>query len=242
MNSELQMLINLQELDQKVSQLEENVKQIPRDIDSLNRTLEETRQTFQQTQQSLEDENKERRRLEGEVEDLQQKLSKYKGQLIEVKTNKEYQALLHEIETIEREISAKEDNVIERLMAADEWEKKAQRSQKELKEKDGETLERLKELEAFTEHSEDEIAGLQQGRVQLQEKIPYQLTEQYNRISSARNGMALAEAKDQSCQGCHVRLRPQLFNDLKTNQHIIACESCNRILYYVSRLEDRHHR
>ena len=231
-NSELHTLIELQELDLKIVELQEKQEEAPRKIEVLDQTLDASRQTFQESARNIEENNRRSRQLEGEVELLRERLSKYKTQLMEVKTNKEYQAMIHEIEGTEQEIRLKEDQVLEGMMAVDEWEKKLLQMRHELEKEERGTAAKRQELERFASQFQEEIAKLQQKRPQLLEEVPGQLIEQYQKIASARSGMALAEARNQSCQACHVKLRPQLFNDVKTNRFIITCESCNRILYY----------
>lgn len=231
-NSELQTLIHLQEVDLKIMRLQERIKQIPREIEALDEGLQASRYDFAQVGKNIEEKNKERRRLEGDVELLRQKLSKYKTQLMEVKTNREYQAMLHEIDAVEKEIRAKEDLILEGMVAAEEWEKELRQNRGKLEQEEREIAAQRKELENFAAQFDLEIAQLREERSRLQREIPRELIQQYERIASVRRGVALAEARDQSCQSCHVKLRPQLFNDLRTNRFIITCESCNRILYY----------
>jgi uncharacterized protein len=231
---DLQNLVVLQELDHKVHQVQERVKRIPNELKELDKILQDSRQVLDQTQGTVEINNKERRRLEGEVEILRQKLSRFKDQERQVKTNKEYQALVSEIENVKREISAREDEILERMVAAEECEEKSRLAQEDFQRKEAEVSSRIRELEAFANESAIRIEELQNERRQLESMISSDLLHQYRRIASARNGIALAAAKDQSCQACHVRLRPQLFADLKMNLRIITCESCNRILYYSS--------
>jgi uncharacterized protein len=228
----LQNLVVLQELDQKVHQIQEKVKRIPQELNELDKTVQESRELLEQAQGTVEINTKERRRLEGEVEMLRQKLARYQDQRMQVKTNKEYQALLTEIQNAEREIAAREDEILERMVAADECDEKNRLALEDLRRKEAEISARKSELQAFVNEAGLQIDELERERQLLEDMIAPELLRQYRRIASARNGVALAAAKDQSCQACHVRLRPQLFNDLKMSQKIITCESCNRILYY----------
>ncbi len=141
--------------------------------------------------------------------------------------------MLHEIEGGERGIEAKEDQILEGMMAIEEREKVVQEAQTEYGKKENEILSKQSKLEGFAAQAENEIVDLQKQRGQLEGEMPEELTQQYRKIASVRNGVALAEAKDQSCQGCHVKLRPQLFTEIRTNQRIITCEKCNRFLYYA---------
>lgn len=231
-NSELQRLIRLQELDLKIVELKEKSQQIPHQLELLDQSLETTRRHFEDSHQRTEEEHRQRRLLEGEVEMLRQKLSRYKDQLMEVKTNREYQAMLHEIANVEGEIRRQEDQILEGMLAADEWEQNVREARRRVEETEKQVAAQRQELAAFARQSEEEITRLQGERPRLLEQIPSLLVGQYEKIAAARRGVALAEARDQSCQACHVKLRPQLFNDLKLNRSIITCESCNRILYY----------
>jgi uncharacterized protein len=232
MSVELQNLVVLQELDQKIHQVQEKVKRIPNELRDLDKTLQESRKILDQTQGTLEINNRERRRLESEVEVLRQKLSRFRDQERLVKTNKEYQALVSETENVKREIAAREDEILERMVAAEECEEKNRLALEDFNRKEAEISARKKELETFAGESALRIEELHQERERLEVVIAPELLHQYRKIATARNGVALAAARDHSCQACHVRLRPQLYNDLKMNQRIITCESCNRILYY----------
>jgi len=232
-NSELGRLIRFQELNLKIVGLEERTKQIPEEVERLTGTLEESLQALEEKQQLIEEDQKRQRQLELEVETLRDRLSKFRGQLMEVKTNKEYQAMLHEIEGTGKEIEAKEDQILEGMMAIEEREELARQAKEGFQKEETQILEKRSQLERSATHAESEIVELQKDRRQLEREIPEGLNQQYQRIASVRNGVALAEVKDQSCQACHVKLRPQYFCEVKTNQKIMTCENCNRFLYYA---------
>lgn len=233
MNTHLQLLIAFQHLDSKIIQLQERTHQIPESIEELNTTLDESREKLEEAETFLGEENARRRDLELDVEALLGKLSKYKSQLTEVKTNKEYQAVLHEIATAEGEITTKEDQILEGMMVIEEKEQLGETLRKEFEHKEKEILQKRSELENFAAEAQAQIDDLENEKSQLGTQIPDELSQQYGKIATARNGLALAEAKDQSCQACHVKLRPQLFAELKTKQEIITCENCNRFLYWA---------
>ncbi len=233
MDSKLGTLIRFQELNLKIVKLEERTQRIPEEIEAHRQTLEESRQSLVGEEGLIEEDQARQRELELEVASLRDELSKHKTQLMEVKTNKEYQAMLSEIEGGERGIEAKEDQILEGMMAIEEREKVVQRAQTEYEKEENEILSKQSKLEGFAAQAGNEILVLQKERGQLEGEMPEELTQQYQRIASVRNGVALAEAKDQSCQGCHVKLRPQLFTEIRTNQRIITCENCNRFLYYA---------
>lgn len=233
MNTDLQKLIELQKLDLQTVELQEQVRKTPKELEALRGELQDHQRSFESARERLEEDTKQRRALEAEVESLRAQLSKYKSQLMEVKTNKAYQAMLHEIENTERKIEAKEDEILEHMMSVDQREEQVRRTKLEMAAREQEIQKQQKELEDLASQAQAEIDLLQAERKRLEEQISRVLTHQYERIASVRNGVALAEARDYSCQACHVKLRPQLFADLKANDQIITCENCNRILYYA---------
>ena len=234
LNSQLGNLIRLQELDSKILALEDRIHQIPEEISNLDQTLDQKRQSVEELDRLVDEGNKQGMLMEGDTESLKEKLSKYETQLMEVKTNKEYEAMLHEIENTKQEIGTIEDQILEQMIEMDEWEKQSAEAKQELSEQEKRLSKKRNELESSRLQAQEDINQLQSERGQLESQIPDELIQQYKRIASARNRIALAEARDQSCQACHVRLRPQFFNEIKTNEEIVTCESCNRILYYVA--------
>lgn len=233
MNTQLQNMIGFQQIDLKIRQLQEHTHEIPESIEELNGTLAENRKELEAAEAFLGEENSRRRGLELEVEVLRETLSKYRSQLMEVKTNKEYEAMLQEIATAEGKIAKKEDRILEGMMVIEEKEQLTEKGRREFQQKEKKVLQKRSELEKFASEAQAQIDDLQQEKGQLRAQIPEELIQQYERIAIVRNGVALAEVKDQSCQGCHVRLRPQFFAEVKTNQEMMTCENCNRFLYWA---------
>jgi predicted nucleic acid-binding Zn-ribbon protein len=231
MNPRLERLIHLQKVDSELRKTQAALSEIPKQKEELERGLAADRAHLDQAKASLDESLKARRRHESGLQDLEGKRSKYKGQLMEVKTNKEYTAMLHEIEGVERDIRGLEDQVLaemekaEGLTGAVKKEETAFKSREERHRADVRLLdERAKALEAdaarFAAEREEVAKGLDDDALEL-----------FQRIAKLR-GSALAEARDGMCQVCHVKLRLQLYSDLKRNEEIIQCPACNRILYY----------
>ena len=214
--------------------LEDRIHQIPEEISELDQTLDDKRKSVEELDSLVNEGNKQRVLLEGDVESFKDKLSKYKTQLMEVKTNKEYQAMLHEIEITNQEIRTIEDQILEQMMKVEESEQQLGEAKQKLSTQESLLSKKRDELESSGLKIQGNIDQLKDEKDQLEKQIQDELLQQYKKIALARNQIALAEAKNQSCQACHVRLRPQLFNEIKTNQKIITCESCNRILYYIA--------
>jgi predicted nucleic acid-binding Zn-ribbon protein len=231
MNPRLERLIHLQRADSELKRTQEALAEVPRRKAELEAELAADRAHLDAARASLDESVKARRRHEGSLQDLEGKRSRYKGQLMEVKTNKEYTAMLHEIEAVEREIRGIEDQVLaemekaETLAASVKSEEVAFKSREERHRGDVRALdERAKALEA-------DAARLTAERDDVAKGLDEDILELFGRISKLR-GSAMAEARDGMCQVCRVKLRLQFYSDLKRNEEIVQCPACNRILYY----------
>ncbi|HEY3130811.1 MAG TPA: C4-type zinc ribbon domain-containing protein [Acidobacteriota bacterium] len=236
MNAELVQLIQLQGLDLRIQTLTRQRSDFPRQIESLELEIKNAEKKFQDAQALMEQLRKERRSLEGEVDVLRAKLGKYKDQLMSVKTNKEYTAVLNEIDACNKEIVSREDEVLDIMEKMDAHEKAVHGGQQALAARSETVRKNQAELRKQMEAVDAQLSDLHGDRSRLQASISASLLNLYSRIAGARKGVALAEARDHSCQVCHVRLRPQMFNEIKKNDQIITCESCNRILYYPANI------
>lgn len=232
MSEELQTLIQLQQLDARIVELRQRVLSIPDEIESQAESLRKNQDAVEELREQADVQARTQRRLEGEVELLQQKLSRYQEQLMDVKTNREYRAMRHEIAGVRTQISSKEDEILEIMLAMDELEDQTREARRQAEERASEVSSRRKELETFAASSDTNMAGFEQEKSRLERDLPEPLLEQYRRIASVNNGQALARVTAQSCQACNVRLRPQLFTEVKSGLKVLTCETCNRILYY----------
>lgn len=230
----LQNLIRLQELELQLSSLEERVGRTPDEIRTLELQLEEAREQVEETKQAIENAGKVRRQLEAEVEALRGKLSHYQDQLMQVKTNVEYQAMLHEIQFTRDRIESKEDEILDQMMDVDEKEQALRDADGEFGKKKAEIEKQKTALEEFLQCSESELKALEEEVGQVKGMISQEHLARYARIASVRNGVAIVPVVGGTCQGCHVRLRPQLLAEVKLNRQVRLCENCSRILYFPS--------
>jgi len=225
-------LIRLQELDIELKKISLFLDDIPLHIQEIQKKWDESDLIVIHAKDKLSQNQKTRRDLEVEAQDVKEKIAKYKIQRNQVKTNKEYKTLEKEIEEAENKIDAIEEIIISEMLAADDIEKeireatqKAAAIQRELsKEKEG-VLQQRKERE-------EQKRKLLEMREELIPKIPRDKLSLYNSISQKKMGIALSPVTQEFCSMCHMRIRPQVLNELKENNEIILCENCGRILYW----------
>jgi predicted nucleic acid-binding Zn-ribbon protein len=233
MNSDLHHLIRLQQLDSQFDHARRRIAEIPVVQDALEARLAQYTAVVVAVKQRLADSQAARREIEKEVAAIETRLSKYKDQLMAVKTNKEYQAMQKEIATAEEGVRAQEDHILERMVEGDALASELKHAEAELKRQQadiskerqalGEEAARLEQQASSDAASRDGIAGeLSKPALQL-----------FEHVSRQRKGLAVAEVRDGVCTVCHVRLRPQIYNEVRRADALIQCESCLRILYHV---------
>jgi predicted nucleic acid-binding Zn-ribbon protein len=230
---DLQRVITLQRLDSTAQDAQRRLAEQPERERAFEARLDVARQKVADAKNRLTESQNARRLLEKEVAVHQGRLSKFRDQLMAVKTNQEYQAMQKEIEFAQAEVKGIEDKVLERMLEADDLSASLKRAEAELaKEQKSVEADRralaaeLADLNALVERAAAE-------RAELVSTIDPQVMAVFELVARRRNGVAVAEARDGICTICHVRLRPQLFNNVRRNDAIVQCENCQRILYFV---------
>jgi hypothetical protein len=178
-----------------------------------------------------------RKKLEGEVTAFEAKISKYREQMLSVKTNEEYKAFQKEIEHAQEGIRGVEDKILTLMMAAESVQAEIKAAEARLKEDQQMVNQERKALEQ--EHQKD-VAALESylsERKTIEPMISVDLLPRYERVRKFRGGIGVAPAKDYMCDACKVRLRPQVFQEIRKNDQIIACDACQRVLYDPENLD-----
>jgi uncharacterized protein len=230
-NPDLRNLIALQDIDQKIVILKKQVSEIPEKTNIFRNELEQLVQTHKVQVAHFQEAAKLRRARENDVELMRSKLSRLREQLMSVKTNKEYTAMLHEIQGAEGQIRAAEDGILDIMGQMESMEGKLAQEDKDLKAKQAEVELQIQSAEKSVPALEVEIVRLGEEKGALESLIPAELLARYRRIADARRGIALAEAKNELCSACHVRIRPQVVAELLRTDDIHVCDSCSRILF-----------
>jgi predicted nucleic acid-binding Zn-ribbon protein len=231
MNPDLEKLISLQAADHEVTRLNEEIAELPKRVAAIEAKLAEERAAVEKAKSSIKNNDATRRKLEVDIQAIQQKISKYREQSLDVKTNDQYRALLHEIEFAEREIRAAEDKILEAMVDTEAREKDLKTAEAELKRETAEIEKEKAAARERTEQDERELATWQQQRQQLRSGISPDVLQHYDRVIRVRKS-AIAEAREQKCSACNVMVRPQTYDEIRSNEKIIVCDSCSRVLFY----------
>ena len=233
MNPDLKALVALQKLDNTIRGLVAEIQSLPGRNAGIENQLAEHIAKVEADQQKLAENQRSRRKRENDIAMLREKISKHKDQTLEVKTNEQYRALLHEIEFHEAEIRKLEDGILVEMIESESLEKQLRETQQNLAVERSRGQEEIRLAEQRKQQDDEKLQVAEASRAEVRSLLDPDLYFSYERISSARKGVAVAEVYNGACGACHVCLRPQAFNDVRTNEQIINCESCTCILYYV---------
>jgi uncharacterized protein len=234
---DLERLIRLQKLESAADDARRKIAEHPARLQAIDARLQSARDAVSAVKARLTAAADTRRAEEKEVASVQTRLAKYKDQLLEVKTNREYTAMLHEIETAQNDIRTREDRILEIMVASDELNALVKKSEAELKTAEKEMAAERAALEAERTVLQGNIDKTAAERDRVIGEIDRGVLGLFQSTLRSRKGVAVAEARNGLCTICHVRLRPQVFNEVLRNSAIIQCDSCQRILYFAGASE-----
>ncbi|HEY7181339.1 MAG TPA: C4-type zinc ribbon domain-containing protein [Blastocatellia bacterium] len=234
MNSELGHLISLQDVDVDIKRLTEEIESLPTRSDQLERNFAESFKEYLAVKQELEDAQAARSRLEGELEQEQQKSQKFKNDLMKATNEREYTTAVREIDVARKAISAFETEVLKLMERIEKLESQVAERAPEMESRRVEIDSQLKEWTASADESRRKLDALKIERDTRMKALGPEARATYQRLSRMRSGLALAEARDYKCMACRMTIRPQVFSDIRRGESIITCESCGRILYFKS--------
>lgn len=238
MNEQLNFLRQLQDIDLELKAIEADKERYPKEMKGLDGELASEKEMYRQQSEKIEVLERERRQKEGDLDLEQERIKRAESKLYEVKTNKEYQALLTEIETLKEINSQREVEILEIMDEIDELKKEYGRMGGELQEMEERIGAEKKRIEESLGKLDGALTGKKRKRTMVTKKLSPELTALYQTLKERRR-TAVVPARFGACQGCNVRIPPQMFNEVQKNESIIVCPSCNRILYWEDRNEYR---
>ena len=172
-----------------------------------------------------------RKNKEGDLEAKEGVIKKYQIQLYQVKTNKEYQSLQKEIETLKADNSVLEEEILQIMEAFDQKKKDLGKQKEGLALAEAELAREEIRITHEIEEIEKEFSVLKEKRQGVVPELDRKLFEKYDRILVGKEGLALVPIEGDSCGGCHIHLPPQVINEVQLQERVVICENCSRILY-----------
>jgi uncharacterized protein len=229
---QIRLLVKLQELELAIRQFEEAIAAKPHELDPLIRALDDARASATKHRKDLEALDKQRRQLELAITGEQSDLQKAQRKLLEVKTNKEYAAMLAEIEAFKQKISGHEDAVLQLLELTELRKQELQELDQRINAEEQRLAEGQRRNEAELTVLQNTIAARRQAREEAKQQLDRAVMDLYQRLLNSRKGVAVVGIKNGTCQGCFLALPPQLIQEVRRNDRVLTCSHCHRILYW----------
>ena len=237
MSPELHLLLDLQALDKRIAELEKEIAALPKHVAEIEKALDARNRRLEADRAALVANQKERKKLDVDVQTHQGKISKLRDQTLQAKTNEQYRAFQHEIEFCEKEIRKCEDRVLDLMGEAEPLEAAVKSAEVALKAEKAQVDAEKKQAQQRTATDQKALAEAIAERKAVGAKVGPALANSYDRIRKKnKNGIAIAEAADGKCGACTIMLRPQFFQDLKQSAVPMNCENCGRMLYIANPL------
>ena len=228
---DIEKLLELQVADKEIRRLQDEVAALPKRVAVIEEKLAGTKAHLEKVRAAAKSDDANRKKFEANIKDLQGKISKYRDQSLDVKTNEQYKALLHEIEFSEAEVRLNEDRILEVMFNVDARDKEVKAAEAELKAETAEIEKEKEDARRVTAEDQKKLSEWNVKRDSLRHGVSEDVLRQYERVAKFR-GTGLAEVRDQKCTGCQVKLRPQTYNEVRNGEKVMICESCSRVYYF----------
>jgi predicted nucleic acid-binding Zn-ribbon protein len=232
MHPDTPLVIQLQSLDLRAASLEKEVAALPKHVAAIEKTLESHLRKLEADKGALSANQKDRKKLEGDIQIHEQKISKLKDQMLGAKNNEQYRAFQNEIDYIVKEIRTAEDRILELMTESEALDGNVKTADAGLQQ---EKRQVQAETAVARERTAADQAQLEQLRTERKEavaKLSPSTLRDYDRLRKKHHGVVAAEVAGGRCSACQITLRPQFFQDLRKGDQLMFCESCGRFLFY----------
>lgn len=232
MRDQLELLWEIQKIDLDLRQIRDEQDRFPREIRKLDEKQSIEKERLQKEKEKIESLEKERRQKESHLTAEIDRIKKAEGKMFEVKTNKEYQALLNEMEAVKTANNREEEAILQILEEIDELRKGFSKKEKELAAAQEKIEAERKTIQERMTQNDALLKKEMERRDALSKQLESRLSRLYNTLKEKRQGIGVVTVRHETCQGCFVHIPPQMFIEVQKNKDLIRCPNCNRILYW----------
>mgnify|MGYP006157092015 CR=1 FL=1 len=229
---QLQQLVLLQKLDDEIIEHRKQLADIPVQIDSERAELADKNKILSLAKEEIDALQKNRKAIESEVQGENDHMAKAKTKLPAVKTNKEYTAVLFEVDAIKEKVERLEDKELEIMEVLEEKQKGLPAIEKKCKEEDAHFQEYKAKKDDELDRVKKEMAPLTTKRESVTSQIDKLIFQRYEKVAKSRGGQAVVSLQENICQGCFQQILPQMVINVKVGESIHQCASCLCFLYW----------
>jgi uncharacterized protein len=232
LKEKLLLLIKLQDCDSQLVKLSSKKKILPENIEKLDKEFNLFKEGIERNKVKYDELKSRHTENENKIKKVNEGIVKTKERMLEVKNNKEYQAMLKEIEIAESSRGEIETQIISLLDELDKLSVLVKKDEEILKQSRSKYEQDKKAMEDDLNAVDTDVANWEQIRIDLQRDVPDELLVRYERIKKRNKGIGVTSVWKSVCNGCHMNIPPQLYNELQRSDDLLSCPNCNRIMYF----------
>ena len=231
----IELLLKVQGIDLMIGKIKAEHDTIPGQLEELNKSGGELKDAIEEQEAELKNIKIAIRDAESKISLLNETVKKYKQQLMIVKTNREYSALLTEIEGVKKEKDELDDSAIKNMERIEVITTEIEESKKKLEDFQTQSKDKREELSGRIKDLSKKMAVQERKRGNLAIRIEKGTLKLYERIMNSRNDRAVVPLRNGSCGGCFAEVPLQKVADIRKGDQLLTCDNCGRILYYEER-------
>ena len=229
----IELLINVQALDTRAYELNRLKGEKPRALEEFRQAVQLEKDSLARAREDLKAIQLKKKDKELELQKKEEEIKKFQTQLYQVKANKEYKALVGQIEGLKADDSVLEEEIILFFDEIDKANKNISEAEDNLKKEEVEFKEAEERLKKEISQIDSELDKLREEKERIASNIDKIIFKKYEHILKNKNGLAMAQLVNGACQGCNMNVPPQVINEVKMKKELIICENCSRILYII---------
>jgi predicted nucleic acid-binding Zn-ribbon protein len=232
LNEQLKLLIELQEIDSAIILLAEKIESHPGKLDQFKKPLKEAKAAFEKIQSKFKDLQKKRKSKEMELEEVEDKIDKLRSRRGDIKTNKEYEAHLKEIEGFEVNREKTEEDILNIMENMDNFEKEVKEEEAKVKKTESDFSAQENLIKEEQQKLSAELDEQKDRRKAFVSKLDQEVYNQYMNLLKRLGDSAVVQVNNEVCLGCNRNIPPQFYNEVKSSDDIYTCYYCKRFVYY----------
>lgn len=232
MQEEILKLIELQKIDVEILKIEKDLQKIPQSLQKAQKEQEQMSKKLDLLIANLDEKKGQKKFFEEELQEEYQRLKRTQARLMQIKGTREYQLLLKEIEEIKKTNKQKEEEILKLMEEIESLEKEKEKLEKKLEEVNAIFKEEEEKFNEFCQKLLKQKEELIERRSKLTQKISQNLLKKYEAVRQKKSGIGIAPVINSICEGCHMAIPPQLYNELQKDNRYYECPHCKRLIYY----------
>lgn len=231
MHESIKQLLILQERDLEIDRLYNESEKVPKDIGAIKKQMADEKAALEDSKKELTHVQGERKEKEAALSAKEELVRKHSAELNGLKSNEAYRAMIGEIDKAKQDRSLLEDEILQLMDKVDQAQRTWRERETAAKSVEGERQKAISDLEAKQKSLEEQIVQKQKERDELATGYPKPIMQRYQTLRQGKRISVVVPIKAEQCSGCHMKLSPNLINEVKRGQMVMFCEHCSRIVY-----------